>query len=181
MSSTIPTNEDDHAESVDLLKRCLGDFIVYEMKSVVQAAAYRMVEDNQEIQELKETIRYYEDHIKCLEQLVRDLQSLLRNELNKPEGAEEDENSSTPSNPENVTPTPVQQSTTPQHETGIANAKSLFSGWLTPRQASNAGEDSKPTQLKSRAFLSPVTPKPSKDPSVAVDNDEAEGELNDFI
>lgn len=69
--------------SEDDLRHCIGKLIVNEVKLIVRDAARQIIDEHEEIEELKCKLKNYEDHIQCLEQLVNELQLMLRNELNR--------------------------------------------------------------------------------------------------
>lgn len=60
------------------LQASLGEFLVFELREAISDAAKKIIQNDQKIEELEDKIRNYEDHIDCLEQLVKELQALLR-------------------------------------------------------------------------------------------------------
>lgn len=77
-TETVPLQTEGTSFSPRLLQAYLGEFLVQELREAIHSASHRIIENNQKIEALEEKVRGYEDHIDCLEQLVRELQLMLR-------------------------------------------------------------------------------------------------------
>jgi hypothetical protein len=64
----------------DEIKHHLATLIAQELKPFIGEVGKRLVDENKEIEELKEIIRQHEDHITCLEKIIKDLRGLLRDD-----------------------------------------------------------------------------------------------------
>ena len=69
---------EERTNAKNALQSSLGEFLVLELREAIKEATKKIVQNDQRVEELEEKIRNYEDHIDCLEQLVKELQSLLR-------------------------------------------------------------------------------------------------------
>ena len=65
------------------LKECMGKLLIQEIRDVVRYATKQVLVENEEIEELHCKIKNYEDHIACLEQMVEQLQLMLRSQLDR--------------------------------------------------------------------------------------------------
>jgi hypothetical protein len=79
------TQEDGSAAAVLSFRKCLTDLIVAELRGSLKEASSRILSNDNQVEELEENIRNYEDQIRCLEQLVGELQQMLRVILEKEE------------------------------------------------------------------------------------------------
>jgi len=76
-----------------LAKSYLAEVITADLREIIQGSAKKLVKENELIEELQDRISNYEDHIQCLEQLVKELQLMLRNALGKENSISSDEGS----------------------------------------------------------------------------------------
>lgn len=74
-------------------KECMGKFLMQEIKGLVREAAKQVLDENEVIEELQCKVKNYEEHIACLEQMVEQLQLIIRSQLES-EGLTDDGSSS---------------------------------------------------------------------------------------
>jgi hypothetical protein len=65
----------------DSLRACIGQLVVDEIRLVVRDSAQRALLHNEEIDDLRCKLKEYEEKIECLEQIVLELQMMLRGHL----------------------------------------------------------------------------------------------------
>jgi predicted RNase H-like nuclease (RuvC/YqgF family) len=95
LQTTKMHSESGAPHTIDM-RLCIGQIIADEMRHIVRGAAKQIMEDHEEIEDLKCKVKNYEDHIHCLEQLVNELQLMLRNEMNRESTTDESSHSPNP-------------------------------------------------------------------------------------
>lgn len=81
--SSLEVHRVDRERNLFLAKSYVGEVITEDLREIIRESAMKIMRENTIVEELQDRIRNYEDHIQCLEQLVRELQLMLRKTLEK--------------------------------------------------------------------------------------------------
>lgn len=83
MESSMEVHRADRERNLYLAKSYLGEVLTADLREIIRDSAIKIMRESEIVEELQDRIRNYEDHIQCLEQLVRELQLMLRKTLEK--------------------------------------------------------------------------------------------------
>lgn len=102
MEEDCITHHADRERNLFLAKSYIGEVIAADLREIIRDSATKVMKENEIIEELQDRIRNYEDHIQCLEQLVRELQLMLRNSLEKESSVHSGDSHGSHGSPEKV-------------------------------------------------------------------------------